>query len=80
MIRETGGIWTGAYIDGRNPYYGENLYRNSNSVPESYLLEIAYLSVPYDFENAFVNADAYEQAIVDALTTWIDNNFSNVII
>lgn len=80
MIRETGGIWTGAYIDGRNPYYGENLYRNSNCVPESYLMEVAYLSVPYDFENALNNAEAYVQAITDALTTWIDNNFSNVII
>ncbi len=80
MIRETGGIWTGAYIDGRNPYYGENLYRNSNCVPESYLLEVAYLSVPSDFENAYSNAGAYVEAIVNALTTWIDNNFSNVII
>lgn len=80
MIRETGGTFTGAYIDGRNPYYGENLYRNSNSVPESYLLEVAYLSVPSDFENAYQNADAYEQAIADALLSWIDNNFSNVII
>lgn len=70
MIRELGGIWTNAYIDGRNPYYGENLYRNSNAGLEAYLIEMAFMSVASDIQNAVQNADAYEQGLADAIQTW----------
>lgn len=70
MIRELGGIWTNAYIDGRNPYYGENLYRDSNMGVEAYLIEMAFMSVADDIQNAVQNADAYEQGVADALHAW----------
>lgn len=40
MIRETGGIATKAYVDGRNTEYGKNKYYNSNIGVEAYLLEL----------------------------------------
>lgn len=40
MIRETGGIATKAYVDGRNKAYGKNKYYNSNIGVEAYLLEL----------------------------------------
>jgi len=40
MIRETGGIATKAYVDGRNKEYGKNKYHNSNIGVEAYLLEL----------------------------------------
>ncbi len=70
MIREPGSIWTNAYIDGRNPYFGENLYRDSNMGIEGLLAEVAFMSVPSDIQNAIGNADAYEQGFADALDVW----------
>ena len=40
MLRETGGIVTGAYVDGRNKEFGKNKYYNSNIGVEAYLLEL----------------------------------------
>lgn len=40
MLRETGGIATKAYVDGRNPNYGKNMFYNSNIGVEAYLLEL----------------------------------------
>ena len=40
MLRETGGIATSAYVDGRNPSYGANMFYNSNIGVEAYLLEL----------------------------------------
>lgn len=71
MIREPGSIWTNAYIDGRNPYFGENLYRDSNMGVEGLLAEVAFMSVPSDIQNAIGNADAYEQGFADAINAWV---------
>ena len=38
MLRETGGIATGAYVDGRNKSFGTNKYYNSNIGVEALLL------------------------------------------
>lgn len=38
MLRETGGIATGAYVDGRNKIYGTNKYYNSNVRSRSILV------------------------------------------
>ncbi len=40
MLRETGGIATGAYVDGRNTKMGKNMYYNSNIGVEAYLIEL----------------------------------------
>ncbi len=70
MIREPGSIWTNAYIDGRNPYFGANLYKDSNMGVESLLAEVAFMSVASDIQNAIGNADAYEQGFADAIDAW----------
>ena len=45
MIREIGGIITGAYIDDRNKEtVGYNPYYKSNVGVEGYLLELGYLT------------------------------------
>ena len=43
VIRETGGIITGAYVDGRNKDYSANLYYNSNIGLDGYLIEMGYI-------------------------------------
>ena len=64
MIRETGGIMTGAYVDNRNePKILENPYFNSNIGSEAYLLELAYLTNQNDLSNIEVNMDKYCNAI-----------------
>ena len=71
MIREPGSIWTNAYIDGRNPYFGANLYKDSNMGVEALLAEVAFMSVSSDIQNAIGNADAYEQGFADAINAWV---------
>ena len=65
MIRETGGIMTGAYVDDRNaPKRLGNPYYKSNIGSETYLLELAYLTNTSDIENITNNMDKYTDAIV----------------
>ena len=67
MIRETGGIMTGAYVDDRNtPRILENPYYDSNVGCEAYLLELAYLTNEDDMTNIINNMDKYTDAIVNA--------------
>ena len=66
MIRETGGIMTGAYVDNRNePKIIANPYYNSNVGSEAYLLELAYLTNANDLENMDNNMEKYTKAIAD---------------
>ena len=70
IIREIGGIATGAYVDGTNKAYGVNEYRNSNVGVEGYLVELGYINVDEDLENILENEDLYMKAIVDSITTF----------
>lgn len=70
MIRETGGIMTRAYVDGRNKNIGDNPYHNSNISAESYLLELGFINSEKDLENLQKNKEAYISAI---LKTIVDN-------
>lgn len=70
MIRETGGIMTHAYIDGRNTNIGENPYYDSNIAAESYLLELGFINSQSDLENLQKNQDSYIYAIVKTI---VDN-------
>ena len=70
IIREIGGIATGAYVDGTNKAYGVNEYRNSNVGIEGYLVELGYINVNEDFENILENEDLYAKAIVNSITTF----------
>ncbi len=68
MIRETGGIMTGAYIDDSNPEeVGVNKYYNSNIGNETYLLELGYISNLDDLNNLLEKEDQYVEAIVTAI-------------
>ena len=71
MIRETGGIMTGAYVDDRNnPNILANPYFKSNIGSEAYLLELAYLTNTNDLNNINNNMNKYTDAI--------SNTFKNV--
>ena len=67
IIRETGGIATGAYVDGSTPGYSENKYRNSNIGVESYLIELGYMNVISDLNNILRNSDLYVEAIANSV-------------
>ena len=67
MIRETGGIMTRAYIDGRNKNLESNPYINSNIAPEAYLLELGFINCQNDIDNLLKNQDNYINAIVDSI-------------
>lgn len=68
IIRETGGIATNAYVDGRNPEYGTNLYRRENRGIESYLLELGFICVEKDLINILNNREAYIEALTAAIS------------
>ena len=70
IIREIGGISTGAYVNGSNPNYNENIYRNSNVGVEGYLIELGYMNVKSDLMNVLNNGDSYVQAIVDTINSY----------
>lgn len=70
IIREIGGISTGAYVNGSNPSYGENVYRNSNVGVEGYLIELGYMNVNSDLRNVLNDGDSYMQAITDSINSY----------
>lgn len=67
MIREVGGIVTGAYIDGRNQDFGSNQYYNSNIGVESYLIELGYIINKTDLNNMLNNQSNYVEAITKSI-------------
>ena len=67
IIREIGGIATGAFANGTNSIYSENIYRNSNVGIEGYLIELGYMNVDEDLNNILRNSDLYMKAITDSI-------------
>ena len=74
IIRETGGIATGAYVDGRNNNILANPYVNSNVGTETYLLELGYLSNVNDLNNLINNIDKYINGIANSVKILLQNN------
>lgn len=72
MIRETGGIATNAYIDGRNKNYGINNYYNSNIGVEGYLLELGFMNCKKDLNNILNNKKAYVEAISISIKQYLN--------
>ena len=68
MIRETGGIATNAFVDGRNKHYGKNKYFDSNVGIETYSIELGYMFVPDDLDNITKNYDLYMQGISNSIS------------
>lgn len=69
IIRETGGIVTGAYVDNRNPDIISNPNCNTNTGTEAYLLELGYITNKNDLNNMKKNMDKYVDAIVKSILT-----------
>lgn len=67
VIRETGGIVTGAYTDDRNPDKPYNPYCYSNTCLESYITELGYITVKEDLELMINNMDGFAKGIADSL-------------
>ena len=74
MIRETGGIVTGAYVDDRNDSIEANPYVKSNVATESYLFELGYLSNINDLNNIKDNMDKFTNAIADTFNNHFVSN------
>jgi len=76
MIRETGGIMTGAYVDDSNPKeVGINPYYNSNIGTEAYLLELGYITNKNDLNIIKTKKDEYTDAIATALNSYIEKKY-----
>lgn len=67
VIRETGGIMTHAYVDGRNTNLDSNPYYDSNISTEAYLLELGFINSINDIEHLKNDKEAYINAIVEAM-------------
>ncbi len=67
IIRETGGINTNAYVDGRSQKNGENLFYLDNIGVESYLLELGYMNNASNLKSLLNNKEKYLKGIVMAL-------------
>jgi len=71
FIRETGGIMTKAFSDGRNPKYKEpNPYRNDNQGVEAYLCELAYISQSDDLKKVINNKEGFIKGLVKSVLTY----------
>lgn len=70
IIRETGGISTNAFVDGRNTDYGTNQYYDSNIGIETYLIELGYMSVDKDLNHIVQNSDNYMEAIAESIRSF----------
>jgi len=69
IIRETGGIVTGAYVDSRNAQIEGNPYYNTNIGTETYLLELGYITNKSDLNNMINHMDKYVEAISNTILT-----------
>ena len=72
FIRETGGIMTHAFSDGRNTKYKENIYRNYNQGTEAYLVELAYISNNSDLNSIINNKDGYINALKESVLSYAE--------
>ena len=72
MIREVGGLNTGAYIDGRNEKYGLNKYYNSNKVAEPYLIELGYINYEDDLDNIVNRPNSFAKAISKSIKEYLN--------
>ena len=70
IIRETGGISTNAFVDGRNTKYGANKYYKSNTGIEAYVINLGYMSVEQDLYNITNNMNGYINGILDSIKSY----------
>lgn len=75
FIRETGGIMTKAFADGRNPKYEANPYYNSNHGVEAYLIELGYISNSKNLKILLNEKESYVKAIKESVLNYLNNNY-----
>lgn len=75
FIRETGGIVTKAFADGRNPKYEANPYYNANYGVEAYLLELGYISNSKNLKILLNEKEEYVKAIKNSVLAYVQNNY-----
>ncbi|MCR5006920.1 MAG: N-acetylmuramoyl-L-alanine amidase [Clostridiales bacterium] len=72
MIRELGGVATGAMYDGNYEYYvGENQFRNSLQGVECDLVTLGFMTNDDDLKDIMGNKDTYAEALAEALDSMI---------
>jgi len=74
FIRETGGIITKAFADGRNPKYEKNPYYDANYGVEAYLLELGYISNSKNLKILLNEKNKYVKAITTSVKDYIENS------
>ena len=72
FIRETGGIMTKAFSDGRNPKYKANPYRDYNQGVEAYLCELAYISQNDDLNLVLNKKDSFIKALKTSVLSYTE--------
>ena len=72
IIRETGGIITGAYVDSRNKEKEWNHFYDSNHGCESYLLELGYMNSSSNLNILLTEKDMYVKAIVESVKEYLE--------
>lgn len=72
VIRETGGIVTNAYVDGRNKNYDANVYYNSNIGLDGYLIELGYMTNSNDLNILLNKKSEYARAIKNAIKEYLN--------
>lgn len=75
IIRETGGIVTKAFVDGRNPKYDANPYYNVNYGAEAYLLELGYISNSKNLKVLLNEKEEYVKAIKESVQYYLESNY-----
>lgn len=72
VIRETGGMITNAYMDGRNKNYKPNKYYNSNIGLDGYLIEMGYITNSNDLSILLNKKDSYARAIKNSIKNYLN--------
>ena len=67
MIRETGGIVTGAYVSDLNEKVGYNPYYNSNVGAEAYIIEFGYITNKDDVELIKTKHKEFAKGVIDTI-------------
>lgn len=72
IIRETGGIVSGAYVDSRNKEKPWNNYYDSNYGSESYLFELGYINSSSNLDILVKEKDKYVEAITKSIKDYLE--------
>ena len=72
FIRETGGIMTKAFSDGRNPKKKANPYLKYNQGVENYLCELGYISQKDDLSLILNKKDRFVKALKTSVLSYVN--------